>query len=434
MSNIEVFENIIKSFQKEYNEYCRTSITKFYDNLGKELRDYNINNFDSAIHKTANLFGLYINEKGEKAIELFIYYLKLYNSPKVTNESKNIIKANVKQSLNNTAQDSRNQMQRYAASKGMESRLNIKTYPIEKELEGRIEPILNKLDIEIDKYNISIESFVEKIITKNEIMNNKNKFSELINRYNELLNKATYENRYKGDYQTLKIETENLIVNNFDEAELRRYKGLPKVRAVNIGQQIDYRKELIEYKEEIQSIISKLEAYKNIFYEEVSSKKMKNNSDNLNKKKVENEVIPDYINFVTDDTFINKHLKEISKNYYYGCYNSALILSRKVLENLIIQILKNKYPNNTKEEKSLYYNTSKRRFQDYEFVLKNLYDKRNDFDIDKPKIIERLYQKCKIIKGDMNDNTHALYFFIESEKEFDDFNLQTIFDLITKLI
>jgi hypothetical protein len=144
-------------------------------------------------------------------------------------------------------------------------------------------------------------------------------------------------------------------------------------------------------------------------------------------------IINDYIQFNTVDNFVIKHLKEISMNYHHGSYTSALLLARKVIENLIIQILINKYPSNSKTNKELYFDLSKNRFLDFSIVLKNLFDKRNDFGQDNT-VITSLYQKCKNIKGDLNDKTHSLYHIVESKSELDNLHLQTIFDLITKLL
>jgi stalled ribosome alternative rescue factor ArfA len=56
---------------------------------------------------------------------------------------------------------------------------------------------------------------------------------------------------------------------------------------------------------------------------------------------------------------------------------------------LIIGILKAKYP----ADRDLYFDTPKRRNQDFSVVLDNLFRKRNEFDDEGKEAIERLHQK-----------------------------------------
>lgn len=65
--------------------------------------------------------------------------------------------------------------------------------------------------------------------------------------------------------------------------------------------------------------------------------------------------------------------------------------------------------------------------------LRNLYDKRNDFEPEKIKIIERLYQTTKRFKDDSNDATHSWYHLINKKKEIDDIDIQLIIELIKNL-
>jgi len=145
------------------------------------------------------------------------------------------------------------------------------------------------------------------------------------------------------------------------------------------------------------------------------------------------EKIIQLIKYDTDDYFIMGHIHEINRAYTKECYTAANILARKVIENLIIDILREKFPPTSRINKELYYDTNKGRFKDFSVILDNLYKKRNEFGIDGKKIIERLHSKAKKIKQDANDKTHSWFYLVERKKEIDDLEFQVIIELIKKL-
>lgn len=148
-------------------------------------------------------------------------------------------------------------------------------------------------------------------------------------------------------------------------------------------------------------------------------------------KKKEN--IISLITYDTTDYFINGHIKEVNRAYTKGCYTSASILARKIIENLVIDILRNKFPPVSKENKELYYDIHRKRYLDFSIVLKNIYDKRNDFGITKAQIIERLYDKALKFKGIANDKTHSWYHLIKNQSELNDIEIQYIIELIKQI-
>lgn len=142
------------------------------------------------------------------------------------------------------------------------------------------------------------------------------------------------------------------------------------------------------------------------------------------------EQIKQIIKFETTDHFLQKHIREINRAYTKQCYTCVFVLTRKVLENIIIRILKAKYPTDI----TLYFDTTKNRNSDFSVVLDSLFQKRNEFDSDKKEAIERLNQKLKPFKNDANDKVHSLYHIVENPKEVDDWNLDTIMALIQKIM
>lgn len=149
-----------------------------------------------------------------------------------------------------------------------------------------------------------------------------------------------------------------------------------------------------------------------------------------NSTKKKQKFLRTIIKYETVDHFKKGHIDEINNAYTNKCYTSVFILTRKVLENLVIEILTKKFPPTSIQNKELYYDVQKRRFKDFSVILKNLYDKRHDFEPHKVKIIERLYREALKFKDEANDATHSWYHLVESSKEIDDLNIQSLIELI----
>jgi len=151
------------------------------------------------------------------------------------------------------------------------------------------------------------------------------------------------------------------------------------------------------------------------------------------KKVQKKEKTFEFLKYETTDHFIKGHLKEINRAYNGKCFTATFILARKIVENLIIDILVKKYPATSLANKELYFDTSKNRFKDFSVILDNLNSKRNDFGIQKG-IVERLYSTAKALKDNANDKTHSWYHLVERQEEIDNIHIQSILELIKKLL
>lgn len=138
-----------------------------------------------------------------------------------------------------------------------------------------------------------------------------------------------------------------------------------------------------------------------------------------------------FLKYETTNIFERKHIDEINGTYFARCYTATYILCRKVMENLIIEILKNKFPTN--KDKGLYEDHIKHRFLDFSVVLDNLYKKRGNFTTTAHSAIDRLKQKATPFKKDANNKTHSL-FHIATKTEIENAEVQEIFDLIAKIM
>lgn len=138
------------------------------------------------------------------------------------------------------------------------------------------------------------------------------------------------------------------------------------------------------------------------------------------------------IDYNTSDSFRKGHIDEINRAYTYACYTSVFILARKIIENLIIDVLKMKYPESTKTNKEIYFNIEQKRYHDFEVILKNLKSRKHEFGTENI-AVERLCNLAKELKDDANKKTHSWYHLVRKKKEIDDLDLTAIFDLIQAL-
>lgn len=158
------------------------------------------------------------------------------------------------------------------------------------------------------------------------------------------------------------------------------------------------------------------------------------NSDKIKisvKPKKEREKIKPFVEYHPTEHFIKGHIAELNRAYTYKCYTSVYILSRKIIENLIMDILQKKYPPGASlENKELYWDVKQKRFKDFSIILKNLYDKKDDFLPAKSKAIERLYQLANKFKTGANDKTHSWFHLVSNASELTDLQMQDMLELV----
>jgi len=77
-------------------------------------------------------------------------------------------------------------------------------------------------------------------------------------------------------------------------------------------------------------------------------------------------------------TLFQKLIDEINNVYSAGYYTSTWVCLRKLFENLLIELLRTKYGTSRID---LYYNESKRRFNDFSVLIKNLSDNVSEFQM-----------------------------------------------------
>lgn len=142
--------------------------------------------------------------------------------------------------------------------------------------------------------------------------------------------------------------------------------------------------------------------------------------------------VKQFISYETTDQFIKAHIDEVNKCYTCGAYTAAFILCRKIIENLLTDIIRKKFAQNTPANIELYFDISRRRTRDFSEILKNLRARTSDFGVEKS-LLDRILNKSNIFKDDANDKAHSWYHVVKRAKELEDAEVQTILDLITTL-
>jgi hypothetical protein len=149
-------------------------------------------------------------------------------------------------------------------------------------------------------------------------------------------------------------------------------------------------------------------------------------------KQQKSKSIIQFVKYETANRFIKGHVTETNKAYTFGCYTAGFILCRKIIENLLTDIIRRKYPSNKKQNVEIYFDTSRGRTRDFSEILKNLRKRSQDFGPDKV-LLERIVQQSDHFRNDANDKTHSWYHLVRNKKELDDTNIQDIIDMIVLL-
>lgn len=140
----------------------------------------------------------------------------------------------------------------------------------------------------------------------------------------------------------------------------------------------------------------------------------------------------EFVHYKTEDPFVKAHILETNTAYTYRCYTAAFILCRKILENLLTDIVRKKFPQNEKENIELYFDTARGRTRDFSEILSNLRRRTGEFGPDKS-LLERVLNRADFFKDDANNKVHSWYHIVRSRKELEDTHFQDIIDMIVKL-
>ena len=124
--------------------------------------------------------------------------------------------------------------------------------------------------------------------------------------------------------------------------------------------------------------------------------------------------------------------EQINKAFAYNILPAVQILSRKFLENLIVDILRKRYGMQRVE---LFYDTSRRRFHGFETLLKNLHDRIDDFTGISPVFNSDFLKKINKFRELGNSSAHTLELNLDKEELKKDVkDLEYIIKVLVKVL
>ena len=141
--------------------------------------------------------------------------------------------------------------------------------------------------------------------------------------------------------------------------------------------------------------------------------------------------LPKYLDIEFNEFFYNNLRDEINSTYKFGLFTSTMFLSRKLLENLVIDILRQKFPASARGNLELYFNSVQGRFNDFTILLKNLEDKKDEFGPDK-EVITEFISLIKPFRPKANSNAHSII-IIGNEDDLLKFNVPKMSALLLRL-
>ena len=151
------------------------------------------------------------------------------------------------------------------------------------------------------------------------------------------------------------------------------------------------------------------------------------------KKPRRKERIIQFIQLRSYESFKRDHVEEINRAYTYKCYTACFVLCRKVVENLVLDVMELKFPRNEGDNLSLYFDTNQGRYRDFSELLANISNKRDDFGPD-AKLVERIVSKANVFKRQANDTAHSWYYIIKNPEELEDLHVQDLIDYLETLL
>jgi hypothetical protein len=132
-----------------------------------------------------------------------------------------------------------------------------------------------------------------------------------------------------------------------------------------------------------------------------------------------------------NDVFYNELRDEINKAYQMRLFTSVMLLSRKLFENLIIEILRMKYPPNKSGNLEIYYFVKDKKFQNFSILLMNIEKRKGDFTVDEHLITE-IISLIKPFRKSANSNTHSII-IVSDENDISKFDIPRISALLLRL-
>lgn len=141
---------------------------------------------------------------------------------------------------------------------------------------------------------------------------------------------------------------------------------------------------------------------------------------------VESQFIDVKGNFPTNH--YTKLVTEANECELRNCPNAAFWLSRKIIENLVYDILAKKFKNQV----DLWYDTGKNRNHSLSMLIENLYNKKDEFGPNK-RIIEQFKSDVGKFKKDVDSAVHKNFFYLNDKKDLKQYQVSKIIEMLLQI-
>lgn len=121
---------------------------------------------------------------------------------------------------------------------------------------------------------------------------------------------------------------------------------------------------------------------------------------------------------------------EINSCYASNLLNAVLLLSRKLVENLVYNLFEYTFP----KEADLRWNTAKNRPLDFSILLDNLVYKKGEFSQEEQRLIEKFLKLCKAFRREANSKAHNIMEYIEDRSQLSNLKIPEIIQIVLKLV
>jgi hypothetical protein len=132
---------------------------------------------------------------------------------------------------------------------------------------------------------------------------------------------------------------------------------------------------------------------------------------------------------VYPQTFYATLEQEINDCYQSNYPNACFFLSRKMVENLIFNILEKKYP----ADINLWYNTTTNGHHKLSQLIKNLYSKKSDFKPNSQAYIEKFNTHIGTFRKEANAKAHNIFEFLTDKSELKKFKIPDLVQLLLNI-
>lgn len=127
--------------------------------------------------------------------------------------------------------------------------------------------------------------------------------------------------------------------------------------------------------------------------------------------------------------FYDKLQDEINQCYRSNYPNAAFFLTRKLIENLVFNILEKKFPNDI----DLWYDKKISYHLPLSVLIKNLHDKKNDFKPNAVRYIEKFNTDVGTFKKEANAKAHNIFEYLRNKDELKKFKISDIVQLLINI-